>query len=107
MREIDIAATVDWQIVDAALLDGLRDVRLACFDGCGFRGHRYRLQHALEVQTGIKRRGLTDRENNGSILIDGKIGAAIKGHFVLARRKSNKIVAPAIIGDGGPRCTSG
>ena len=101
-RKDEIVPPVAGEVVNAALLDGLRDFRLASFDRSGFRRHRHRLLHAFEVQTRIKRRGFADGENNGSILIDCKVCAAIDGHFVLAGRKPHKVVAPAIIGDGGP-----
>ncbi len=53
-REIDIAAAVDREIVDAALLDGLRDVGFGRFNGSGFRRHSHRLLNALKLQTRIK-----------------------------------------------------
>src|SRR5260370_32281098 len=53
-REIDIAAAVNGEVVDAPLPDGLRDFGFARFNWSGFRGNRHRLLHAFEVQAQIE-----------------------------------------------------
>src|SRR5713226_9374873 len=60
-REIDVAASVNGEVLDAALLDGLGDFCLGSFDGGGFGGDGYRLDYALEIEAGI----------NGGVLSDG------------------------------------
>ena len=99
-REIDITAPINGEVVDTALRDGLRDIGLTGFDGSSLGRHQYTLLHAFQVQTRIKGCGLADGQHHGRILVDGKIRAAIDGHFVLAGLKSHEIVASAIVRDG-------
>src|SRR5205823_1213730 len=99
--KVDVIAAVDGQVVDAALRDGIGDLGLGCLDQRSFRRNGHRLLHAFEVQAQIGCCCLADGEDNRSILINREVGAAIDGHSVLARRKSDEVVASAVIRDGG------
>ena len=100
-RKVDVIPAVDGIVGNLALLDGLRNIGFAGFDGSSLGRHQYTLLHAFQVQTRIKGCGLADGQHHGRILVDGKIRAAIHAHFVLAGLKSHEIVASAIIRDGG------
>jgi len=70
-------------------------------DKRGFRGNGDRVLAAAQLQLSIQDRRFADGENKGRILVGRKAGAAIDSHLVLARGKSDEIVASAIICDGG------
>ena len=48
-RKIDVVAAIDRQVVDAALLDSVGDLRLGCLDGSRLRGYGNNLHLAAQL----------------------------------------------------------
>ena len=94
--EIDVAAAVNGEVVDAALLHGLGDVRLGGFDVRGLGHHYDGLQLPTEHQLDVSRHGIAHCEHNRSVFVNLEIRSAVDSYIVLTRRKSNEVVAAVI-----------
>src|SRR5262249_41428233 len=100
-REIDVVAAVDGEIVDAALLDGLRDFGLGGLDRSGFGGHGDCLLDAPELHGGIEFGVFADGECDGRGFEVGEVAGAVDFELVNAGRDTDEAVIARVIGNCG------
>ncbi len=106
-REIDVAAAVNGEVLDAALPDGLRDFSLRHLNGGGFGRDHDGFRHAFEVEASIEGGVFADGYDYGVILENAEVGSAVYGHFVSARREADEGVAAVFVGDDAALRSSG
>src|SRR5262249_37732533 len=105
--EVNVAAAVDGEIVDAALIDGLRDFGLRSLDGSGFGGDGDALLYAAELEARVESGVFTDGERDRGGLEGSEVATTIDRQLVGAGNEADETGAAGVVRDGSALGSAG
>jgi len=106
LREIDVVAAIDRQVVNVAFIHGLRTFRARDFDRSGFRGDRDGLRLRANFQLHVEAGLLANSQLERGIFV-WREAAALRAELVDTRNQANEVVTPGLIHIGGALGTRG